>query len=464
MKPWIADPYLVLTKENLRIELEQCTDENKDLAKLQGEFDALLAGDLGNDPALQLRAGRLLDKSLKLRAKPGTLLREPSDLAGIQKARKHRVKMPPHAVTDEIILEKAAGAWLGRSAGCLLGKPVEGKTRRDIETYLKAQNRWPLADYFSNQVDEAVRQQCHFLPPGNPCYKENIRCMVEDDDTNYTTTGLAVVEQSGKNFTPADVARFWLDNIPIFHTFTAERVAIRNLVNLIGPPSPTGLVDGPFSSATYRNPYREWIGAQIRADFFGYANPANPEQAAAWAWRDACISHVKNGIYGEMWVAAMLAGAYVISDDVEKVIRVGLGEIPAKSRLHADVEQVFAWRKEGLDYWAAIDRLHQRWTETNRHHWCHTDSNAQIVAIALLWGELDYGKTICYAVMPGFDTDCNGATAGSVLGMMLGRSHLPGEWISPMNDTLLTGVALYHSVKLSHMAEKTLELIRRDRN
>ena len=461
MKVWTKDMWMYITAADLEVERMQCQDEGKDLTKLQPEFDALKDADF-DDLAVQAKAGRLLDKTYKVRPQPGLVWREPNDLETIQRHRRNRPKLPIPRPTDEGVFERAYGGWLGRACGCLLGKPVEGCTRQQIEAYLKAQNRWPLADYFSNQVDEQVRQDNKFRPPADRCYLENITCMVEDDDTNYTTTGLAVVAQKGKDFTPADVARFWLGNIPILHTCTAERVAYKNLVAQVPPPAPDGSLEGVFSSASYRNPYREWIGAQIRADFFGYANPANPERAAAYAWRDACISHVKNGIYGEMWVAAMLAAAYIV-EDVEKVIRFGLGEIPSKSRLHADLSQVLAWRKEKIGYENAINRVHARWDQMKGHHWCHTNSNAQIVAVALLWGEMDYGKTICQAVMPGFDTDCNGATAGSVLGVMLGAGKLPTAWTSRLNDTLETGVAGYHRVKLSEMAQKTLELVQRDR-
>jgi ADP-ribosylglycohydrolase len=463
MKLWTKDVWLHLSKRDLRVEMDQCRDEGKDLSKVQAEFDALLADDQDEeDMGFQARAGKLLDKSARLRPKSGHPYKEPSDLAGIRKARRGRVKLPQADLGDQALLDKALGAWQGRSAGCLCGKTVEGRTRQQIEAYLKHQGRWPLSFYFSNKADEAVRKANNFREPSSRCYVENINCMVEDDDTNDTATGLAVVERCGKDFTPADVGRFWMGNIPILHTCTAERVAYRNLVSLVGPPGPDGKLDGPFSSATYRNPYREWIGAQIRADFFGYVNPANPERAAEYAWRDAAISHIKNGMYGEMWAAAMLAAACAVSQDVEKVIRAGMGEIPAKSRLHEDLTTVLDWHKSGIGYWEAIDRLHARWDQMNGHHWCHTNSNAQIVAIALLWGGRDLGKTVCCAVMPGFDTDCNAATAGSVLGLMLGAKGLPAEWISPMNDTLETGVAGYHNVRLSFMAQRTLELIRRD--
>ena len=72
--------------------------------------------------------------------------------------------------------------------------------------------------------------------------------------------------------------------------------------------------------------------------------------------------------------------------------------------------------------------IHARWDEKKRHHAIHTISNAEIVAMGLLWGELDFGRSICLAVQACFDTDCNGATAGSILGMMLGAKKLPARW------------------------------------
>ena len=453
MQPWLS-----LNQNDLKIEHAQCLDEGKDLAELEGEFQALDRPEVQTDPKLQARAGKLLDRTIRLHPAAEFPFKEPSDIGRIRRSRGDRAKLPRLTLSHDELLDKAYGAWVGRCCGCLLGKPVEGRRRPQIEAYLRAQNRWPLDFYFSGAADEAVRKDNGFPGADNPCFAENITCMVEDDDTNYTTVGLAIVEQKGADFAPADVADFWLGNIPIYHVCTAERAAYRNLVNLIPAPDAKGKVAGRFSSATFRNPYREWIGAQIRADFFGYCCPAKPERAAEYAWRDACISHVKNGLYGEMWVAAMLAAAYVL-DYVTEVIRAGLAQVPFASRLHKDIEAVLEWRREGQTYAQAVEAIHKQWDEAFGHHWCHTNSNAQIVAAALLWGEKDFGRTICGAVTMGFDTDCNGATAGSVLGMILGRKGLPARWADPLQDTLLTGVHGYHNVKLAEMAHRTVRLI-----
>ena len=281
----------------------------------------------------------------------------------------------------------------------------------------------------------------------------HVRYMPEDDDTNYTIIGLKILEEYGWDFTPDNVAESWLANLPIQHVCTAEKVAYKNLVNDIYPPD----------SATYKNPYREWIGAQIRADFFGYITPGNPESGAEMAWRDASISHIKNGIYGEMFVAAMLS-ASAVEDDIYEIIRQGLNQIPEKSRLAEAIQTVISWKRQGVTWEQAIDKIHAMYDETNKHHWCHTIPNAMLVCVGLLYGELDFEKSIGTAVLGAFDTDCNGATVGSIVGMILGAKRLPEKWIKPLNDLIKSGVDGFGLVKISDLAKRTLNVIKKTPN
>jgi ADP-ribosylglycohydrolase len=230
---------------------------------------------------------------------------------------------------------------------------------------------------------------------------------------------------------------------------TAERVAFCNFIKGYNPPQ----------SAVYKNPYREWIGAQIRGDYFGYINPGNPELAAEMAWRDASISHVKNGIYGEMFVAAMLAVA-ATTGELEKILLGGLAEIPYTSRLYEDVMAIYRAFKNGVSQKECFAMIHDKWDEHSAHDWCHTISNADIVAASLLYGGGDFAKSICMAVETGFDTDCNGATVGSVLGMARGISAIPEYWKAPINDKLHTTIFGVGTLKISDCAKKTLEHIK----
>lgn len=445
---------------DIETEYRQAVDEGRDLTSVQAEFDRLLSVpkpssgrflDGERDEAWLAAAGELVDRVQTLPQRADYAYIEPSDLQAIQAARPATPDLPAWKGSEAEFRRRLHGGLLGRMAGCMLGKPVEGWNRASIEATAKVTGNWPFADYLrvpSEEEDAALDKLSprRRLPRNNSWVhavtKGGIDRMTEDDDINYTTIGFAVVQNYGADFTPEDVAAYWLGNVPIFHTCTAERAAYRNLVASVLPPD----------SATRRNPYREWIGAQIRADYFGYANPGRPERAAEWAWRDASISHIRNGIYGEMWVAAMLAAAYVETDWV-KIIRAGLAQIPERCRLREDIDQIIDTHAGGATYDDAVELIHEKWSEDRAHDWVHTNSNAQIVAIGLLWGEDDYGKTITRAVMPAFDTDCNGATCGSLWGVKHGVDELPAKWTEPLQNRVCTGVHGYHDVPISKLAE-----------
>ena len=443
MKP----KWLSLSVSDIETERKQCEEEGRDLSELNSDFAKVLSLDL-EVPENQAVAEALLDKTILIPLVKGYAFDEPSDLAGIKADRPDSVELPALALSDLVLLDKIHGGWTGKCFGYQLGKPVEGWLKAKMHGYLKDSGRFPLSDFFDFRAVSGEVQAKYELSAERGRNVEEKVAMSEDDNANGTATGLTILKKFGRNFTPTDVASFRQNEISLLSPQTAEREAHR----ISGAEIPASQI------ASFRNPYREWSEAQIRADFWGLVSPGKPELAAEFAWRDACVTHVKNGIYGEMWVAAMISAAF-ISDDIPTIIRAGLAQIPEKSRLADSIDSILEWYDIEIDYDNAVYRVHELWNENREHDRNHAIPNAMIVAIALLWGEGDYAKTICLAVQACFDAASNGAIAGSILGVLQGRKSLPAHWAEAIGDTLHTGMKGYETVKLDEMARETFALL-----
>lgn len=368
---------------------------------------------------------------------------EPSELPEIELSRKP-TQAPPCSLGDDALSDRLLAAWLGRCAGCNLGKPVEGWSRARIRAYLDHAGAYPIDDYIP-----AVDEMSGDLRL-NDCWPEttrgNVAFMARDDDIDYTILALHLVEDRGFDIGPTDVAAEWLDHLPYTQVYTAERLAYRNLVAGHHPPR----------TASFRNPYREWIGAQIRADLYGYVFPGDPSSASSLAFQDASLSHTENGIYGAMWVAALIATS-ITTPDVGEALRTSITWIPPRSRLAEALRDVLEMHALGLDWETARDGIEARY---GHYSSVHTINNAAVVASAMLWGEGDFTATIGLAVQGGWDTDCNGATAGSVFGATHGTEALPGRWIDPLHDLIRSSIIGFDRSSPSDLAERTLRLAR----
>ena len=204
----------------------------------------------------------------------------------------------------------------------------------------------------------------------------------------------------------------------------------------------------------YLNPYRELIGAQIRVDAYAYAVAGNLELAAELAWRDASFSHVKNGIYGAMFISAMIAAAFV-EKDPEKIIVSALSEIPKNSRLANDIKKAVEIAKGEKDQISLVSNI---WEAFKHYPSIHANNNAALCAASVLFGGDDFEKAVTTSVLGGFDTDCNGATVGSIMGAMLGAGNIPESWKNPLNDTMYSDIWGFHPIPISKCAEQSYEL------
>lgn len=384
-----------------------------------------------------------LVSQLKIRA--DYKYKEPSDSEGIFLLSD---KFTCTGYDNHNLYNKVKGAWYGRVIGCLLGKTLEGIRNDELQPFLKETGNLPMHRYvLSSDINEAISDRYKYSFR-HKCYADKIDYMPVDDDTNYTVFYQHIIEKYGRDFTASDVAGEWLKNQTYDTYFTAERVAYFNFINGFKPPF----------SAVYKNPFREWIGAQIRGDYFGYINPGNPKAAADMAFRDASISHTKNGIYGEMLVSAMIACAYS-ENDPKRIIECGLSYIPTTSRLYEAIKNIISIYSDGKTYEECKKYIHSVFDDHLSHHWCHTISNSMIVAAALLYGDGDFSSSICKAVEMGFDTDCNGATVGSVVGIINGYDKIDKKWIVNFNDTIETYMQYNKKVKISDCIDMTMKHI-----
>ncbi|NEB01599.1 ADP-ribosylglycohydrolase family protein [Streptomyces sp. SID13726] len=438
-------------------ELHQATQDGREPSAIAARWraaggqEAPTRAGASPDPAsryLRQLAEDLLDELADLPSKSAD--QEPTDLAKIKALcpalTQAADRGPTGAAPTRAALE---AAWLGRAAGCLLGKPVEKLPLDAIRQLAQSTGNWPLNTYFTARGVPPDLLTAH---PWNrrsapTSLAENIDGMPEDDDLNYPLLNVLLLRRHGRHFTTTDVAKLWLDELPAGRTFTAERIAYRNLLQGLEPPR----------TARHRNPFREWIGALIRADVHGWTNPGAPAAAAEQAHRDATLTHTANGVYAAMFTAAVIAEA-TTTPDIHTCLRTGLTVIPPNSRLHKAITHAVRLAERHTDFDTVVDELHATHAET--HHWVHAIPNTALIAAALTHADGDFTASITKAVSGGWDTDSNGATAGSIAGLLVGSpDNLPVHWTAPLKNRLATSVADFDGTGFDTLAHLTKDLM-----
>lgn len=352
--------------------------------------------------------------------------------------------------------EKLKGAYFGRAIGCLLGIPVEGWPKLKITNYLKDSKQWPLIDYIAYDDNEALveKYQLSLDDPidaydrGFIYWKQRIKNFPVDDDTNYLVMNFKIVETYGRDFTMANIGEIWSTSLPFTHACTAERVAFDNLNSGMEVTN----------CGRLNNPYREFIGAQIRADFWGYINPGGAMEAARMAYIDGSFTHTKNGVYGEMLISAILSLAVCDLNMVE-IVTDALKLIPCKSRLYKEVSKILTFYYDGIEFKKVIKYIHQKYQEDLFFDWCYINPNAMIVIACILNYSDDFSEAITQAVLAGFDTDCNGATVGSILGMYLGFNKIDAKWYRDIEPVIESSVSGFSRISIDDLVDRTMKFV-----
>jgi hypothetical protein len=257
----------------------------------------------------------------------------------------------------------------------------------------------------------------------------------------YELVFLDVFERSGRALTSRDLALEWVRQIPF--GWSAEWIALHNLNDGILPPL----------SGSWRNPYSDWIGAQMRGMVCGMLAPGWPREAARLAHLDGVISHAANGVYGEIF-AAVLTSLSFLRTDPRTLLEEAAHYLPARSE-YADVVKrcllVVEKDPDPASAWRTLDRSFEQ------YNWIHAYPNIAADILALWFGQGDMTRSFSLLAHAGLDVDCNAGLVGNVLGVMGG---VPDSWAGPVGDTLETYLKGKEKLSIMSLAARTARLAR----
>ena len=309
--------------------------------------------------------------------------------------------VPAFAQIKEIprasLRDKIEGGWAGQMIGVSFGAPTEFRSNAKINT--AELPKW-TPDRVSNSLDQ--------------------------DDLYVDMTFAKVLDDKGIDASTADFGAMFKDaKYRLWHANLAARRALKRGV----PADKSGTPEF--------NVHANDIDFQIEADFIGLMAPGLPRSANDLAWRAGRVMNYGDGIYGGMFVAGMYAAAFFESDP-RKVVAAGFASIPANSSYGLLIADVIKWSAQHPDNWQEVWQLiENKWDKDEpcpegalKPFNIDAKLNGAYIALGLLYGGRDFGKTIEIATRAGQDSDCNPASAGGILGVMLGYQAIPAEWKS----------------------------------
>jgi len=301
----------------------------------------------------------------------------------------------------DVLKDKIKGGWAGQTISCTYGGPTEFRFR----------SRMIPDDHEISWYDGYMKETYE----GRPGLY---------DDIYMDLTFVEVFEKEGLD-APANsfAMAFAYADYMLWH---ANQCARYNILNGIMPPE---------SGHWLNNPCAEDIDFQIEADFAGLMSPGMVNTSAEISDKIGHIMNYGDGWYGGVYVAAMYSLAF-ISNDIQYVVEEALKVIPAESLYAQCMQDVIQWHKENPDDWKITwQKVHDKWdNDIGCPHGVLNEFNidAKInsawILVGLLYGEKDYGRTTDISTRCGDDSDCNPASAGGILGTMLGYSNIPDYW------------------------------------
>lgn len=313
---------------------------------------------------------------------------------------------------------KLYSGWLGKLIGIRLGAAIEGWTYDKIKNVYGTLTDYPI-DYKDFAADDDSNGPIFFIRALEDC--KDINNMSAQD------VGDALL-----NYASFEHGFFWWGGYGV----STEHTAYLNLKNGIQAPRSGSIEQNGKAVA-------EQIGGQIFIDSWGLVAPGNPELAAKYAQRAASVTHDGNGIYGGIFIAVCVSLAFV-ENDIQTIIDKALTYIPVDCEYARVVNAVKKFYKNNPSDWrACYTMLFENFGYDKYPGACHIIPNSGVIILALLYGQGDFTNSINICNMCGWDTDCNVANVGCIIGVMNGIEGIDyNKWAKPINDFLACSGAI----------------------
>jgi hypothetical protein len=327
---------------------------------------------------------------------------------------------PARQIAYRTYFDKVYGGWLGKISGLALGVPKEFS------------EPWPPSniDYFAEIPD-------HFSD------------LYSGDDLYFPLLMQTCLKKYGTHPTYEQYMREWSERLFRGRVWGANSIALEHYWAGIMPPK-TGF---PGYNGGHD------IDAQIDLDPAGWISPGLVNPASEIADFAGHIMGWGDGADGAVMVAAMLSEA-IFSSNMEHVVERAQSVLPMKSAYRAMAQDILRWHKEQPDWRITRQLLAKKYSSDQTVEESSAVVNGGAVLIGLLYGGNDFGKTVITAMHCRWDSDCNAATAGAVLGTALGASGIEPRWSTIFHDSYenycLRGLPRW--LRISDIARDTVEI------
>jgi ADP-ribosylglycohydrolase len=286
--------------------------------------------------------------------------------------------------------DKIYACWIGKSIGGTLGTPFEGRKELLDVTGFNS-------------------------PPGKP---------LPNDDLDLQLVWLKALENYGPlGVNERVLGEYWINYIP--PNWNEYGIGKNNMKAGLLPPL----------SGDYNNAWKHSNGAWIRSEIWACCTPGRPDIVTKYAYFDACADHgTGEGTYAELFTATVESAAFV-EHDREKLIEIGLSYLPEDCRVTRSIRIVLDGYHKKLDWKTVREQVLK---DSEDLGWFQAPANVAYTMIGWLYGEGDFKKSLLIAVSCGDDTDCTGATLGSILGIIGGYESIPKDWIAYVGDDIIS--------------------------